>query len=282
MVRLRRVAVRVGLWAGMIYVAWCVAACAMVDTAIFPGAKFRPPAPGPPTVPGAVLTTHWLEPEPGVRVEAWLYLPAGATAASPMTTVVFAHGNGETIDLHGELVRGYVSRGVGVFMPEWRGYGRSTGEPSQAGIASDMRALRAWLIAQPGVDARRLVYHGRSLGGGVACELARTDPPAAMVLESTFTSVTALTGRMLVPPVLVRHPFRNREVLAEATWPLLLMHGTRDQAIPVTHARANRAAAVRSPKVLYQEFDSNHNDLPPPSERARYWALIDELIATVR
>jgi fermentation-respiration switch protein FrsA (DUF1100 family) len=278
--RLRRSAARVAGVVGLFFLCYWAAACAMQDTMVFPGHRFPPPATGQPKLLGAGVepVTHWLEPADGVRVESWLYLPPGATAAQPAPVVLFFHGNGELIDHQFAIIEGYLRLGVGVFLPEWRGYGRSGGAPSQRAIGEDMRAFHAWLVAQPGVDPRRLIYHGRSLGGGVACDLASTHPPAAMVLESSFTSVTALAARMLLPPFLARHPFRNDRVIAQADWPLLIMHGTRDGSIPVSHARLNRAAATRSPKVLYYEFDCDHNELPPSAEQARYWSLVTELV----
>ncbi len=277
--RLRRSLVRiVGVVAAFVVGLW-ITACAAQDTMIFPGHKFPPPAPGPPV---AEPITHWLDLDDGQRVESWLYLPKGATAAQPAPVVIFFHGNGEVIDLQHAILDGYLRRGVAVFLPEYRGYGRSGGKPGQKAIGDDMRIFLDWLIAQPGVDHARVIYHGRSLGGGVACDLARDRTPAAMVLESTFTSINAMAARMLVPSFFVRHPFRNDRVIADADYPLLIMHGTRDTSIPVAHARRNRDLATRSPRLLYAEFDCNHNDVPTADDHARYWQLIDDLIASIR
>lgn len=278
--RLMRSLARIAAGMGLVLTVWWAAACAIIDTAVFPGHRFPPPANGPPLPP---TTTYWLDADEGVRVEAWLYLPPHASAGHPVPVVLFFHGNGETIDQQRMIIEGYLQRGVGVFLPEWRGYGRSGGSPSQAAIGQDMRRFRDWLIEQPGVDPRKLIYHGRSLGGGVACDLASRHAPAAMVLESTFTSVTAMAGRLLVPPFLVRHPFRNIETIRRADWPILIMHGGRDTTVPLTHARRNRDAATNSPLVLYHEFDSSHNDLAwSPQDRAEYWRLVEELLAAVR
>ncbi|MCC6875706.1 MAG: alpha/beta hydrolase [Sandaracinaceae bacterium] len=204
------------------------------------------------------------------EVEAFFLPGRGASADRPAPAVVFTHGNAELIDHWAAPLARYRELGVSVVLPEYRGYGRSQGSPSEDAIAEDLRALQSRLRSDPRVDASRLVYHGRSLGGGAACALAATHPPAALVLESTFTSLPDVAAAMFVPGFLLPDRFDNRGALSRYRGPVLLFHGTRDTVIPVRHARELERAHARAELVLY---DAGHNDLPPPG--SDYWARIE-------
>jgi fermentation-respiration switch protein FrsA (DUF1100 family) len=230
-------------------------------------------APEPPAVAVAGLERLWLETEAG-RVEAWFMPGAGRSARRPGPAVIFAHGNAEVIDDWATRLRPYVWRGVSVLIPEYRGYGRSAGRPGQAAITDDFVRFHDRLAAREEVDLRRIVFHGRSLGGGVACALAAQRRPAALVLTSTFTSVPALAARLGVPRFLVRDPFDSLAFLRGHEGPVLLMHGRHDTVVPYRHAEALRAAAPRARLV---PLDSDHNDFP--MESPLVWREIFGLLA---
>jgi hypothetical protein len=158
-----------------------------------------------------------------------------------------------------------------VFLPEYRGYGRSAGAPSEAAIVEDFVEFHERLVARPDVDASRIVYHGRSLGGGAVCSLARVRPPAAMILQSTFESVPAVARRYLVPRFLVLDPFDNLEVVRSMDARLLVIHGRRDTTIPFAHGRTLSSAARNGRLVAY---DAGHNDCPPRGQVTEYWEEI--------
>jgi len=254
--------------AGLLRVAWTLLAVLLVywvvawplqRRLVFPRAALC--APDPPTVSIAGLERLWLETEAG-RVEAWLMPGAGRSARSPGPAVIFAHGNAETIDDWAATLRPYVWRGVSVLIPEYRGYGRSAGSPSQAAITDDFIRFHDLLAARDEVDLRRIVFHGRSLGGGVACALAAQRRPAALVLTSTFTSVAALAARVGVPRFMVRDPFDNLGFLRGHEGPVLLLHGRHDTVIPFRHGEALQRAAKDARLVA---VDSDHNDFPMES-----------------
>jgi fermentation-respiration switch protein FrsA (DUF1100 family) len=101
-----------------------------------------------------------------------------------------------------------------------------------------------WLAARQDVDPERIVFHGRSLGTGVVSGLARTRRSAAVVLESPFTSIAAMSARYGVPSFLVRHPFRSDEALSALTCglkeparelPVLILHSPDDEIVPYSH-----------------------------------------------
>jgi len=210
----------------------------------------------------------WLD-HAGGRSEAWL-LPAARPLAERGPLVVFAHGNGELIDhwLHEfEAPRHF---GVSVLLVEYPGYGRSSGAPSQASIASAMVAAYDLAVARPEIDARRVVGWGRSLGGGAVCALAEERALAALVLESTFTSVRSFARRFGLPGFLVRDPFDNLGVVRDFAGPLLVVHGEHDDLIPPAHARELHAAARRA---SLHWLPCGHNDCPRP------WPAVREFLA---
>jgi hypothetical protein len=210
---------------------------------------------------------------PAGPVEAWWLPGRGVSAARPGPWVVFLHGNGERIEDWPELLAPYRALGVSVLLPEYRGYGRSAGVPSEAGIVADVVAFVDVVAARPEVDASRMVLHGRSIGGGVACDVARVRRPAALVLSSTFTSIADMAAGMWIPRRLVPQSFDNVACLRELDVPVLVVHGERDRLIGVAHAHALASAAKHAELVLYC---ADHNDCPPT--RSTFWSDVERLL----
>jgi len=209
----------------------------------------------------------------GAEVEAWFVPGDGVEDNHPGPLVIFAHGNGEVIDFWPSELGHYKQRGVSVLLVEFRGYGRSTGKPSEKAIVDDFIAFYDQAIALPQVDAARIIFHGRSVGGGVVAQLAAKRKPAGLILESVFTSVADMAKSYWIPSFLVRDPFEVRGVLRELDVPVLIIHGLADELIPPAQAVANHKAALQSRLVLYEHV--GHNDPPP---RDDYWQQIDRLL----
>jgi dienelactone hydrolase len=144
----------------------------------------------------------------------------------------------------------------------YRGYGASEGQPSQAAIVSDAEAIHDWAIRQPGIDARRVALHGRSLGAGVAVQLAARRPVGAVVLTSPFTSA-ADVGAQAYPwlPVrwLIRHPFDSAARAPAVKAPLLVLYGDEDDLIPPAMSR--RLAGLWGGPAEARAVRGGHNDL---------------------
>lgn len=210
----------------------------------------------------------WLDTPTG-RCEAFHLQPFSA-ASRPTPLVIYAHGNGELIDHWVDQFEPLRAAGASVLLVEYPGYGRSSGSPSQVSIARAMTAAFDWAVSQPGVDAKRITGWGRSLGGGAVCALARERRLAALVLESSFTSVRAVAAELFrIPGFLVRDAFDNLEVVRAFQGPILLLHGDRDSSIPVAHARALQAAAARAELHV---LPCGHNDC------ARPWELLEKFL----
>lgn len=200
----------------------------------------------------------WLETDAG-RVEAWFFPGEGVSAESPGPAVLFAHGNAEVIDYLPEQLEPYRRMGVSVLVGEYRGYGRSAGSPSEEGIVADFVELFDRLAAREEVDADRIILHGRSVGSGVVCGVARQREPTVLILQSPFSSVASMAAGYGIPRWFVLDPFDNAAAVAEFDGPILLQHGRNDTIIPHRHSEKLQGVAPHAQLVSY---DAGHNDMP--------------------
>jgi uncharacterized protein len=233
----------------------------------------RPTLIGEPARPQDALQV-WL-PTPAGRVEAW-YLPPAGAPSGPQPTIIFFHGNGELIDF---LPAGFAEPrrwGVGVLLVEFPGYGRSSGTPSQKTITDAVLAAYDWTQNQGTIDSQKVVAYGRSLGGGAAAILAAQRSPAGLVLESTFTSVRSFAHEFWLPEFVVLDPFDTLAALAVYDGPVLVLHGTHDEVVPVRHADELARAARHSELEL---ASCGHNDCPPPWSTVRRFLVARGIIA---
>lgn len=231
---------------------------------IFP----RPPLTGAPPRP-VDAEQIWLNTSFG-RIEAW-YLPAIRSSAGPSPLLLFAHGNGELIDYWPDEFQEPRRWDVGVLLVEYAGYGRSDGTPSQRSITEGMLAAYDWALQRADVDGSRIIPYGRSLGGGAAVLLALARRVPALILESSFSSVSAFAARFGAPAFLVRDPFDSVSAIKSFKGPILILHGDRDDIVPPHHARALAAAASNA---TLKFLPCGHNDCPRPWADVR--AFLDQ------
>jgi fermentation-respiration switch protein FrsA (DUF1100 family) len=178
--------------------------------------------------------------QPGERLVAW-YAPAQGSKP----TILYFHGNAGDISGRVDRFAYYQSAGYGVMFLSYRGYGGSTGSPSEAGLVSDANAAYDWLTKH-NVPASNIVLVGESLGTGVAVQLAARRPVAAIALEAPFTStadVARLSYWWLPVGLLMKDQFRSIDFLKDVHVPLLVMHGTDDRLIPLKMGESLYAAA---------------------------------------
>lgn len=210
----------------------------------------------------------------GVTLHGW-YAPVVA----PRAVVLMLHGNGGNISGMADELRAMQRLNVAALALDYRGYGKSTGSPSERGVLADARAARAWLAKRAGVGEQEIVLWGFSMGGGVAVDLAAEDGARGLVLQSTFTSLPDAAA-MHYPWLPVRWLMRNRldsaKKIARYRGPLLQSHGTADAIIPFELGRRLHALA-NEPKRFLEIPDGDHNDLP---ERDFYDAM-DEFISAL-
>lgn len=208
--------------------------------------------------PGVAFSDVEFETEDGERLHGW-WVPARAPS---LGHVLLLHGNAGNIGDRVPHIELLTAAGLDVLAFDYRGYGRSSGRPSEEGTYLDASAARAALLRQPGVDGGRVIYLGESLGGAVALALAIRSPPAGLVLQSTFTSIRdmARLHYPLIPRALVPDAYPSLRLVADLRAQLLCLHGERDEIVPLLHGEALFEAAG-CPKRMLVFPGVGHNDL---------------------
>lgn len=178
----------------------------------------------------------------------------------PKGVIFFLHGNGGS--LQGWFVdTGFYRRAnYDLVMMDYRGYGKSTGRiESEAQLHADVRAV--WDAIAPGYSGKRVVLYGRSLGTELTAELAAKVRPDLTILASPYASMAALARLHYpwVPGFLLRYPLRTDRVLPHVRPPVLLVHGDRDELIPIDHSRELVSATPGSRLIVIA--GAGHNDL---------------------
>lgn len=170
----------------------------------------------------------------GETIQAWHCDPP---AGRP--TIIYLHGNAGEIGDRPNRFRFYRERGFGVLFVSYRGYGGSTGSPSEEGLVTDAVAAYDWLVAR-GVDAAEIVVVGESLGTGVAVQLAARRRVAAISLNAPFTSAADIAARSywwLPVRLLMKDQFRSVDYIGAIAAPLLVQHGDADRIVPFALGR---------------------------------------------
>ena len=165
----------------------------------------------------------------GEKVIVW-YVPP----KRDLPLVLYFHGNAGSLRSRVNRFRALIGDGYGLVALSYRGYGGSTGSPSEAGLIADARAAYAFAAAR--VPAERIVVFGESLGTGVAVALAATQRIGRLVLEAPFTSAADVGARAywyLPVRLLMRDPFHSDRRIGKVTAPLLVLHGERDRVVPI-------------------------------------------------
>lgn len=185
------------------------------------------------------------------------WVPASAARG----TVLLLHGNAGNISHRLEYLTMFNRLGYAALIIDYRGYGKSSGRPSEDGTYRDAEAAWQYLIEAHGLKPRDIVLFGESLGGGVATWLALQHPPRALALASTFTSVPDL-GAQVYPwlPVrwIARIGYNNIDRIRRITAPVLIAHSRDDDIIPFSHGQALFGAANEPKQFL--ELRGGHND----------------------
>lgn len=211
----------------------------------------------------------------GTELHGW-YLPH----STPRAIVLFAHGNGGNVTSYADFLGDLRARQqVAVLGFDYRGYGRSSGTPSEEGLILDARAARRWLARRTGFAEQDIVLMGHSLGGGVVTQLAARDGARALVLVSTFTSLPDVGADhlpWLSPRAVMVNRFDSLQAIRSYSGPVLISHGDADGLIPLRHAQALYAAAP-GPKQLVTIAGGRHNDGLPEEFHVALERLLSSL-----
>ncbi len=194
----------------------------------------------------------------GSRVLAW-YAPA----KPGQPTLLYFHGNAGSLETRIERIRKYMARGLGVFMMTYRGFGGSSGEPSEAANVADARLAYDTLTERLGIAPADIIVYGESLGTSVAVQVAGAREVAGIVLDAPYTSMVDLAA--------LHHPwipgrwfmtdrYETRRHIKAVTAPLLILHGEIDDIVPVTMGREifNLANAPKTIKTFQGAGHADH------------------------
>jgi hypothetical protein len=193
----------------------------------------------------------------GVKLHAWFL-----SRPSEPWTILHLHGNAGNLGHRADLLRNLSSLGASVLAIDYRGYGKSGGVPSEAGLYADARAAYDWLAVRK-TPASRIILHGESLGAAVAAELATQVPCGGLVIQSGFTSTPDLSSRVLPwfpARWLMRTRYDTNAKLPSIRVPKLFIHSRQDEMIPFEMAERNFAVAPE-PKFHAWFMLAGHNDL---------------------
>lgn len=191
----------------------------------------------------------------GVRLDGW-FLPHDEARAS----LLFFHGNAGNISHRLDSLALFHQLGLAVLIIDYRGYGRSGGEPSEAGLYWDAEAAWQYLTLERQIPPERILLFGRSLGGAVAGYLATQHQALGVVLESTFTSAPDLASDLypwLPARWLTSLEFDTRTRLSAVEMPLMAIHSLQDEIIPFAHGEALYRAA--KPPKRFLQLNGGHN-----------------------
>ncbi len=184
----------------------------------------------------------------------WIPVPEARGA------VLFSHGSGRNISGYLEDAALYREQGLSVLLYDYGGYGSSSGKASEPRCYADARAMWSYLTETQGVPPEKIILAGSSMGGGVTVELATHVTPAAVILESTFTSVPDVLSDTypFIPADWICHiQFRNKDKIQHITRPLLLFHSREDTVVPFAHGRQLYEKAP-GPKTFVEIQGAHH------------------------
>jgi fermentation-respiration switch protein FrsA (DUF1100 family) len=212
---------------------------------------------------------HYFTTSDGVRLHGWLF--AATSPEAPL--MIWFHGNGGNVTERGTICATLATRGISVFIFDWRGYGRSEGSASESGLYRD--GLAAYDYAHKTFEARSIAVYGESLGGPYAAYVASERKTHSAIIENSFPSMLALGNALYAPiPLGLTAPraMRTADWLNDAGRPVLVMHGKNDGVIPFRLGVA-LYDKLRVQKEMLVSETAGHCEIPAV-EPARYYEAV--------
>ena len=211
----------------------------------------------------------------GVRLNGWFF-PANSPRGH--LAILLLHGNAGNISHRLNYCQAWLELGVSVLLFDYRGYGRSEGRPDEEGTYRDAQAADQWLVKK-GFAPDHIIALGKSLGGGIASELAVRETIGGLILQNTFTSIPDV-GTEIFPflPVrwLAKIRYDTHSKLPRVRVPVLVAHSRQDELIGFHHGERNFAAA-NEPK-MFLELQGGHNESLEGTGRAAYLAGLEKYL----
>ena len=260
--------------AALVYFCLCLGAFLFQDRLVyFPGGEPRVD----PSALGLAFEERSIRTSDEVLLHAW-WVPARDQRGA----VLVSHGNAGSIEGRLSIARAFHELGLGVLLYDYRGFGRSEGRPSEQGTYRDAEAAYDELVQRIGIAPAQLVLYGESLGGAVAVELARHRPAAALVVESSFTSLPDVGARAAAPAGRDRR-YDSIEKIGALELPILLVHSPADEIVPFAHAERLRDATGGRAELLVGSGDHNAGGVAASAElRARVGDFVERALRAAR
>ena len=213
----------------------------------------------------------------GDQLHAWIM-----RVSNPRANVVYFHGNGGNLSNWAPILTGIVQHGYSVFAFDYRGYGLSTGHPTERGLYDDAGAILdcAW---SGGIGGVPTIYWGRSLGGAIAAYAATIRPPHGIILESAFPDARAAvrdSTSLVILSLLATYRFPTADLANRARCPVLVLHGNGDRVIPFALGQ-ELFDRLTVPKQFVVLEGGDHNDVVPPRAEV-YWSAVGGFAASLR
>ena len=257
-----------------LYVLWAYQESLLYQPKVFP--QFTRPEDNPPgyrnpSEQGMPYEDVYMDTPDGVRLHAWWIRPEAASERLQRATLIFFHANAGNMGFRLDNIRQmYGDFKLNVFILSYRGYGNSTGTPTEQGILMDAETTWQHATRRPDIDTQRIIVFGRSLGGSVAIALTSKhckphdggDAAAGvgsgggpyvsgLIVENTFTSISSLVNTLFpllspLKPLILRLDWPAIQRIALVTCPILLLSGQLDEVVPAQHMQDLYNAAVRS------------------------------------
>ncbi|MHC4105560.1 MAG: alpha/beta hydrolase [Planctomycetota bacterium] len=192
-------------------------------------------------------------------------------------TILFSHGNAEDIGDLRDFFELFVDKGYSVLGYDYRGYGRSEGRAAEKNVYEDVESVYEYLVRDLNTPPEEIIAVGRSVGAGVALQLACEKELGGLILESAFVTAFRVITRIPLAPF---DKFRNIDKIKRVGCPVLVIHGKDDRVIPFWHGEKLFKEAIE-PKLKFWVDGAGHNDLFWVAGE-RYWEVLQELTSAVR
>ena len=212
-----------------------------------------------------VVEDCWFLTADGLRLHGWLCVPYRKSKGELIPvgtrmTLLWFHGNAGNLSHRYEMIRMLIGIPVQIFIIDYRGYGRSEGSPSEAGLYEDARAAWSYLTSERGISPDRIIVLGKSLGGVPAVDLASKVEPAGLIVQSSFTSAADMAAAVLpfYPRFLLRSKMDSASKIGSVRCPKLFVHSPADEIVPFALGRKLYERAPE-PKEFYEVAGAPHN-----------------------
>ena len=210
----------------------------------------------------------FLDSDDGARINAVLF-----KADDPSGVVLYFHGNATNMRHMEHVGKPFTRMGYDLLAIDYRGYGKSVGELSEQALFDDARMAMNYL-SEAGWEESDIILYGRSIGSGVATQLASTSTPRALILYSPYYSMLDLVSEKvpyLPASLILKYPLDSAGYMQSVSAPVLILHGDKDTLIPISHALD--LASIRGQLIRFPQGD--HNNL---SRFPEFWQAIEQFL----